>query len=121
MKTGFALLIFCAGLAACGPSYTCGDFPEAVCQSVTNTYDQSRGTATQDSRAVDPSAPPEPLLLTTTNGVPLPHDVTFGDPFLSRPRLLRILLTPWEDKQKDLHAGGYVYIRLEESQWVIPR
>ncbi|MCY4133256.1 MAG: TraV family lipoprotein [Nitrospira sp.] len=115
------LLSVFAGLAACGPTYTCGDFPDAVCQSVSETYDQTRGDAGQDSHAVSTPDPPDHVILTTPDMASSPKDAGLGEPFLTRPRLLRILLTPWEDKQKDLHAGGYVYIRLEESQWVIPR
>ena len=115
------LLSVLAGLAACGPTYTCGDFPDAVCQSVSETYDQTWGDAGQDSHAVSTPDPPDHVILTTPDMASSPKDAGLGEPFLTRPRLLRILLTPWEDKQKDLHAGGYVYIRLEESQWVIPR
>ncbi len=115
------LLSVFAGLAACGPTYTCGDVPDAVCQSVSETYDQVRGDAGQDSHAIFTPDPPGHVTPTTPDMASSPKDAGFGEPFLTRPRLLRILLTPWEDKQKDLHAGGYVYIRLEESQWVIPR
>ncbi len=42
-----------------------------------------------------------------------------GDPVLTNPRKLRILFFPWEDKEKDLNAGGYVYIRLGDPEWLI--
>ena len=121
MKAALLLLMGFIGLTACGPTYTCGEFPDAVCQSVSKTYTQSRGAETQDSHAVFASDPAGPAIVTAPDTASSPHDTSFGEPFLTRPQLLRILLTPWEDKHKDLHAGGYVYIRLEESQWVIPK
>lgn len=121
MNAAWPFLILFAGLVACGPTYTCGDFPEGGCQSVSTTYDQSRETGTQDSHAVSASDPAGPVVVTTPDKASSPDHTGLGEPFLTRPRLLRILLTPWEDTHKDLHAGGYVYIRLEDSQWVIPK
>lgn len=42
-----------------------------------------------------------------------------GDPILSKPVNLRILFNMWEDGDKDLNEGGFVYIRLRDSEWVI--
>lgn len=115
------LLLLVPLVVACTKSYTCGDFPDAVCQTVAETYDQSLdGPRTGSprpahaSRSLPPGSPP-----VTARAVP-PDHATLDGPFLTRPRLLRIFLTPWEDTRQDLHAGGYIYLRLEESQWVIP-
>lgn len=114
-------MISLAAVTACSPTYTCGDVPDAVCQSVSDTFAQtqartalkSRAAAPPDSAGAGPGVVPGPE--------PLGQDAAFDDPFLTRPRLLRILVTPWQDTEHDLHAGGYVYIRMEESQWVLPR
>lgn len=121
MKAALPLLMGFVALTACGPTYTCGEFPDAVCQSVSKTYTQTRETDDQGSHAVSGSGETSQMIVNLTDTAPSPRAPHFGDPFLTRPQLLRILLTPWEDKHKDLHAGGYVYIRLEDSQWVIPR
>lgn len=42
-----------------------------------------------------------------------------GDPVLTTPKNMRILFLPWEDKEKDLNIGGYVYVRLGEPEWKI--
>ena len=44
-----------------------------------------------------------------------------SQPYLSLPRSLRILIHPWTDADKDLHGGGYVHVRLEDSQWILPK
>jgi conjugal transfer pilus assembly protein TraV len=50
------------------------------------------------------------------------HEVTLldpGDPIPLRvaPRVLRVLITPWEDAGGDLHAGGYVFTEIESRRW----
>jgi conjugal transfer pilus assembly protein TraV len=42
-----------------------------------------------------------------------------GDPLPLRvpPRVLRVLITPWEDANGDLHAGGYVFTEIESRRW----
>ena len=93
--------------------------PDAVCQSVSETFEQTQDRAAAPSRAAVPPDPAGPRV--APGPEPLGPDAAFDDPFLTRPRLLRILFTPWQDEAHDLHAGGYVYIRVEESQWVLPR
>ena len=115
-----ALLLFIS-LAACSPTYTCGDFPDAVCQSVSDTFEQTQVRAAAQSRAAVSPDPTGSGPVVAPGAGPLVQDAAFDDPFLTRPLLLRILFTPWQDKEHDLHAGGYVYIRLEDSQWVLPR
>lgn len=112
-------------LSACSQSYTCGDFPDAVCQTVSENYNQSKDPGV--SAGGTPGAPhgPGAVPLTSSDHLmtppPAPDHALLDGPFLTRPRLLRVLLTPWEDKHRDLHTGGYLYLRLEDSKWVIPR
>lgn len=115
-----AILLFIS-FTACSPTYTCGDFPDAVCQSVSDTFEQTQGRAASQSRAAAPPDPAGSGPVAAPGTDPLMHDAEFDGPFLTKPRLLRILFTPWQDKERNLHAGGYVYIRLEDSQWVLPR
>ena len=121
-----ALLCLAFLLPACSSSYTCGDFPEAVCQSVSETYDQSNDPAqNRDSRQGAPSRSRAPASASEAPASALPSSVIdqppLDGPFLTRPRLLRILVTPWEDKHHDLHSGGFIYLKLEDSQWMIPK
>jgi len=43
-----------------------------------------------------------------------------GTALLSAPQVLRVLITPWQDADGDLEAGGYLYLRLDRGQWTIP-
>lgn len=53
-----------------------------------------------------------------------PHSVTIFDPgdpvpLIVEPKVLRVLITPWEDARGDLHAGGYVFTEIESRRWSI--
>ncbi len=115
------LFISLSAFTACSPTYTCGDVPDAVCQSVSETFERTQGRASSKSRAAARPDPTGSGPVAAPGTEPLVQDSTFDDPFLTKPVLLRILFTPWQDKEHDLHAGGYVYIRLEDSKWVLPR
>ena len=115
------LVIALAACTACSPSYTCGDIPDAVCQSVSDTFEQTHGRASSTSRAAARPDQAGSGLVAAPGTEPLAQDSGIDEPFLTRPRLLRILFTPWQDKAHDLHTGGYVYIRIEDAQWVLPR
>ena len=118
-----ALLFFISlsAFTACSPSYTCGDIPDAVCQSVSETFEQTQDRVSSTSRVAARPDQTGSGFVASPGTDPLAHDPGFDDPFLTKPLLLRILFTPWQDKEHDLHAGGYVYIRLEDSKWVLPR
>ena len=118
MTRALLLCLSLSAVTACSPTYTCGDVPDAVCQSVSDTFEQTQGRAASTARAAARTGP-GPVAAPGTE--PLVHDSGFDGLFLTKPLLLRILFTPWQDKEHDLHAGGYVYIRLEDSKWVLPR
>ena len=121
MTRALLLCISLSAFTACSPTYTCGDVPDAVCQSVSETFEQTQDRVSSKSRAAarPDQAGSRPVAAPGTEL--LAHDSEFDGPFLTKPLLLRILFTPWQDKEHDLHAGGYVYIRLEDSKWVLPR
>jgi conjugal transfer pilus assembly protein TraV len=37
----------------------------------------------------------------------------------SQARLLRLWIKPWEDADGDLYDQGYVYVRVDNGQWLI--
>lgn len=53
--------------------------------------------------AVPPSAPPAPTAM----------------PLRSSARILRLWFKPWEDADRDLHDQGYVYVRVDDGQWLV--
>ena len=53
--------------------------------------------------AVSPSTPPSPTAM----------------PLRSAARILRLWFKPWEDADRDLHDQGYVYVRVDDGQWLV--
>ena len=45
--------------------------------------------------------------------------VKAGDPLLSQPITARILFTNWQDDQGNFNEGGYTYIKLKDSVWLM--
>lgn len=42
-----------------------------------------------------------------------------ASPLRSPARILRLWFKPWEDVDRDLHDQGYVYIRVDDGQWLV--
>jgi hypothetical protein len=42
-----------------------------------------------------------------------------GDPVMTKPVTLRVLFNAWVDKDKDLNAGGFYYVKLRDAEWVL--
>ncbi|MFA2965185.1 TraV family lipoprotein [Acinetobacter pittii] len=53
----------------------------------------------------------------------IPHQglvrANVGEPILTPPKTMRIFYTPFKDEQGDLNVGGYVYVQLNDAEWVI--
>jgi conjugal transfer pilus assembly protein TraV len=41
------------------------------------------------------------------------------DPLRSQARILRLWIKPWEDADGDLYDQGYVYVQVDNGQWLI--
>ena len=112
-------------MSGCSYKYPCSDFPDAGCQPVKAVYEdtndglydyrrefyQKRKKAEAEEKgdidSVINIAPSEKALA-------LPNP---GDPILSKPVVLRVLVASWEDKDGDLNAGGYLFLKVRDSQW----
>ena len=128
-------LAFTFSLVGCSTKYSCGQFPEYGCQPVSavydrtndgyndyrrNLYDGEKGEWDWDDEYIFEEDADEggnhihieQVYRTLNYSMP-------GDPILTKPVVLRILFNSWEDKEKDLNAGGFVYVRLRGSEWVI--
>lgn len=46
-------------------------------------------------------------------------DSPLAMPLRSSARILRLWFKPWEDSDRDLHDQGYVYIRVDDGQWLV--
>jgi type IV conjugative transfer system lipoprotein TraV len=47
--------------------------------------------------------------------------VNVGDPILTTPKTMRIFFAPYKDDQGDLNTGGYVYMEVTPSEWVLAK
>lgn len=107
------------------PRFTCGLPNGTGCKPVSEVYKlsvagrlkassttgkantDSSSTGTADAGAGKASAKPVATVVPT-------------DPVLSQPRQLRLWLGRWEDRDGDLHDETYLYLRLDNGQWLLP-
>ncbi len=104
--------------------------PEGVaCDSVSGTYANAIHNNLPSQRAKRSAAPRKEA----SEGNPpesaphAPSSVAIGDadtvvtpsPLRSQARLLRLWVKPWEDADGDLYDQGYVYVQVDNGQWLI--
>ena len=105
-------------LTGCATQYSCGQFPETGCKPVSEVYRHTnnnfydyrtelykKGNNKKREKGAQ-LRPGQPVFT---------HQM--GDPILTKPLVMRILLNAWEDKGGDLNAGGFIYIRVKDSEW----
>jgi conjugal transfer pilus assembly protein TraV len=139
------LLAGCMNLSGLdsNPRYGCRA-PEGVhCQSVSGTYANTatrvaslkvepsspatkRGSATEvrtaDLSANGPNTASKPVQVTTASASDSSSPATplSALPSLrSAPRILRLWFKPWEDNDRDLYDEGYVFVQVDNGQWLI--
>ncbi len=110
--------------------YACKAPVGVACDSVSGTYAnavhnrlplQSRQTGTETSipnpGPVASSRPAlEPALSVAPKDTTTPTDLR---PLRSQARVLRLWTKPWEDADGDLYDQGYVYVQVDNGQWLI--
>ena len=109
-------------------SYACKAPDGVTCDSVSGTYanaihnnlpsQRSRTAApprpADEPRVPDPrraTSPPLPGALATASASPMP--------LRSSARILRLWFKPWEDADRDLYDQGYVYVQIDNGQWLV--
>ena len=133
----------CTSLSGVGGSaeYGCKAPAGVQCDSISGNYANAlqHNLPGQRSRldgvapAVAPAAgsvpQPDPhtpalALLASTGDVQIPATktgsaATATAPLRSQPRILRLWFKPWEDSDHDLVEQGYVYVQIDNGQWLI--
>ena len=123
----FAFAALAAGCAT-GPKYACSAPDGVGCKPVSEVYaasvagelvdaDAEPGDAGTDTRRV--STDNRPASQPGNVGQPVVATVQPGSPILTPPKVLRVWIAPWEDKNGDLHDETYLYLRLDEGQWLL--
>jgi conjugal transfer pilus assembly protein TraV len=139
------LLAGCMNLSGLdsNPRYGCRA-PEGVhCQSVSGTYANTatrmaalkvepsspatkRGIATEvrtadlSTNGPNTASKPVPVSTASASSASSPATPLTALPSLrSAPRILRLWFKPWEDNDRDLYDEGYVFVQVDNGQWLI--
>lgn len=121
------LLVGCTSISGLsgGSGYAC-KAPEGVaCDSVSGTYANSvadrlpnRRTSTGAALSPLPETIPAPSARPAT-ALRLPELPNAAASLRSSPRILRLWVKPWEDADGDLIDQSYVYVQVDNGQWLI--
>lgn len=89
---------------------------EAGLQDARNAVNASKSGASRSRRSKRKDREDAPVVI---RAVPVVTIVDPGEsfPVLEPARVLRVLVTAWEDGEGDLHAGGYVFSEIEARKW----
>ena len=128
MNLGKAACLFALALpafcAACGPKYACAGLEGGGCTTVAETYlatsdpgwADTRSTQRADTASAAQGSVERAQGGSVASGL---KPLAPGQPILSQPRVLRLWVRHWEDLDQDLHAGGYIFIRITDAEWMV--
>lgn len=126
MKKLIFLGLVVSAISGCATDYSCGQFPRSGCQPVSTVYDRTndgfhdyRRTLYDEEKKAKGQRGDADTHVHVGQAHRALNYATPGDPILTKPVILRVLFNSWEDKDRDLNAGGYVYVRLRDSEWVV--
>lgn len=121
-------ILFCVFIGGCS-KFSCGQFPSSGCQPVSHVYERTNDgfhdyrAGLNQKRNSSSSHHHHGHHFDDKIRVGQAHrDINRaspGDPILTQPVIMRVLFAPWEDKQKDLNIGGYVYVKIRDGEWVL--
>jgi len=142
MNKNFLVVLLISMVSGCATNYSCSGYPDMPCASISGVYDRTKDGVT-DYRATTGNSESknsssrkgisrgrhggathnhsshENNVIQVAKSETVLNYVAPGDPILSEPRILRGLFFPWVDDDKDLQAGGYVYLRISEPKWIM--
>jgi conjugal transfer pilus assembly protein TraV len=124
-----AMFIGCTSMSGLSgsSSYACKAPDGVTCDSVSGTYANAihNNLPSQRSRSTTPplqvGGAPQPAPSRPASAVPtaLAADSVSPTPLRSSARILRLWFKPWEDADRDLYDQGYVYVQIDNGQWLI--
>lgn len=118
IKYGFFLSLLL--LAGCASPHSCGQFPQSGCQPVSSVNERTNGEIydyRKDFNNVKKSKSSDVIEIKVGQSPNALNYAAPGDVILTKPLVLRVLVNVWEDQEKNLHGGGYVFVRVKESEW----
>lgn len=104
--------------------------PEGVaCDSVSGTYanavaDRLPGRHTSRHTSAGMAMPSQAAVVSAPKLTPIPTQRAAEQPLAanslrSTPRVLRLWVKPWEDADGDLIDQSYIYVQIDNGQWLI--
>lgn len=116
------LVLMTVFISGCANEFTCGQFPSSGCQPVSSVYNKTNNGVNdyrQNLFTADQKEQKQNSLITIGRAHQAINYVAPGEAILTKPLVLRVLFNSWVDKDKDLNAGGFVYLRLRDSEWLL--
>ena len=104
--------------------------PEGVaCESVSGTYanavhnnlpsQRAQRSAVTEKGESEPRPSTNFARTTVSTASGNADDGTTTGPLRSQARVLRLWIKPWEDADGDLYDQGYIYVQVDNGQWLI--
>jgi conjugal transfer pilus assembly protein TraV len=119
-----AMLAGCTSISGLtgSSSYACKAPDGVTCDSVSGTYANAvqNNLPSQRSRAATPPMAPAAAGSAPARSVEqMAMSSVSPTPLRSSARILRLWFKPWEDADRDLYDQGYVYVQIDNGQWLI--
>lgn len=124
------VFVLMGAISGCAGKFSCGQFPRSGCQPVSSVYSKTNGelndyrvgmNSKKASNRVNRHGRGSRKVNDTHVHVGVAQNainkVIPGEVILTRPVVMRVLLNSFEDKEKDLNSGGFIYVRLRDSEW----
>ena len=121
-----AMLAGCTSISGLtgSSSYACKAPDGVTCDSVSGTYANAvqNNLPSQRSRAAVHALPAAAAGSAPTRAAE-PTQMAMSSvsaaPLRSSARILRLWFKPWEDADRDLYDQGYVYVQIDNGQWLV--
>jgi hypothetical protein len=118
------VLLVALNVGACSltPEYGCPAPDGVTCMSASEVYVHDKNgqvirpklNEKNDINTVDDGN------LLPPNGFDGPVAITPGEPIFREPKLMRVWVVDWEDKNNVYHPNHYLYLKIDSGKWVLP-
>jgi len=113
MKKEFFALLLLILLSGCSTGYSCNTKTAGKCQSVSDVYKN----VDKDGSVEEEKSEVASISGVSSGSINKLKEPIEGQAILSQPIVLRVLLNYWEDEDKDLNLGGYIFVKVRDAQW----
>jgi hypothetical protein len=121
LSTVFISLVM-SGCAVFDSQYTCGAIPDSGCTPLSEVYENTSGDVydyRKDSQTESKKSLIAQNIIKVSPSTRALNYVNPGDPILTQPVVMRVLYRSFETDKSDLDAGGYVYLKMRDAEWVL--